>query len=188
MQLAPVPLCYARLPQEAIQKSGESSKTTHGARSAIDACRYLGALIVGAIHGATRAEILSDRYSPVPGYWEEHPLTDKIDQIANGSFKRREPPDIRGTGYVVDSIEAALWALYRCSTFQEGCLMAVNLGDDADTTGAVYGQLAGAFYGENGIPESWRARLACRNMIESFADNLFTLASGFKEGTKKWSQ
>jgi len=50
--------------------------------------------------------------------------------------------------------------------------MAVNLGDDADTTGAVYGQLAGAFYGEEEIPEDWREKLALRHTIESFADRL----------------
>jgi ADP-ribosyl-[dinitrogen reductase] hydrolase len=53
--------------------------------------------------------------------------------------------------------------------------LAVNLGDDADTTGAVYGQLAGAFYGEEGIPAEWRAVLAHRNLIESFADQLYEL-------------
>jgi len=79
---------------------------------------------------------------------DEHPLTSEIDEIARGSFRHREPPDIEGTGYVVKSLEAALWAFHRGGSFQEGCLMAVNLGDDADTTGAVYGQLAGAYYGE----------------------------------------
>ncbi len=54
MRLAPVPLFYASTPEEAIEKSGESSKTTHGAATAIDACKYLGGLIVGAVHGAGR--------------------------------------------------------------------------------------------------------------------------------------
>ncbi|HBY77548.1 MAG TPA: ADP-ribosylglycohydrolase, partial [Cyanobacteria bacterium UBA11148] len=71
-----------------------------------------------------------------------------------------------GTGYVVKSLEAALWAFYHSQSFEEGCLLAVNLGDDADTTGAVYGQLAGAFYGEQGIPQSWRDKLAYRDLIE----------------------
>ena len=54
--------------------------------------------------------------------------------------------------------------------------MAVNLGDDADTTGAVYGQLAGAYYGEQGIPEAWRAKLADREVIERSADLLLELS------------
>ena len=176
MRLAPVPLFYAKSPLEAIEKSGESSRTTHGARTAVDACRYLGALLVGGVNGVTREELLSERYSPMPGYWEENPLVDEIDEIAAGSFKHRQPPEIQGSGYVVKSLEAALWAFYHSRSFRDGCLLAVNLGDDADTTGAVYGQLAGAFYGESGIPESWRSQLAYRQLIESMADQLFTLA------------
>jgi ADP-ribosylglycohydrolase len=176
MRLAPVPLFYAKRPLEAIAKSAESSRTTHQATVAVEACRYLGALIVGAVNGVSREELLSKRYSPVPGYWEKNPLVEEIDEIALGSFKHRQPPKIQGSGYVVKSLEAALWAFYNSHSFREGCLLAVNLGDDADTTGAVYGQLAGAFYGESGIPESWRSQLAYQQLIESMADQLFTLA------------
>ena len=103
-------------------------------------------------------------------------LVEEIDAIAAGSFKHRDPPEIKGTGYVVKSLEAALWAFYHSHSFRSGCFLAVNLGDDADTTGAVYGQLAGAFYGEQGIPLSWRNQLAYRDLIESLADQLFSLA------------
>jgi len=96
--------------------------------------------------------------------------------VAAGSFKGSNPPAIRGTGYVVESLEAALWAFYHADSFEHGCLLAVNLGDDADTTGAVYGQLAGAFYGEDGIPARWRNLLARRDTIEHLADRLFAPA------------
>ncbi len=176
MRLAPVPLFFAQNPEEAIEMSAESSRTTHGVATAVDACRYLGALIVGAVNGASREELLSSHYSPIPDYWDKNPLVDEIDEIAAGSFKHRQPPEIRGTGYVVKSLEAALWAFYHSQSFEEGCLLAVNLGDDADTTGAVYGQLAGAFYGEQGIPQSWRDKLAHHDLIEYFAEQLFSLA------------
>ena len=114
--------------------------------------------------------------TPISGYWEENPLSPEIDEIADGSFRRREPPQIKGKGHVVKSLEAALWAFHRGDIFREGCLLAVNLGDDADTTGAVYGQLAGAFWGEKGIPESWRAKLAHRPLIESLAERLLDLS------------
>jgi ADP-ribosyl-[dinitrogen reductase] hydrolase len=175
MRLAPVPLFFAQNPEDAIAFSGASSRTTHGAETAVDACRYLGALLVGAINGASRDQLLSAYYSPIPNYWQENPLVDEIDAIAAGSFKHRQPPEIQGSGYVVESLEAALWAFYHSQSFAEGCLLAVNLGDDADTTGAVYGQLAGAFYGEQGIPSSWRSRLAYRDLIASFAEQLFAL-------------
>ncbi len=79
---------------------------------------------------------------------------------------------------MVKSHEAALWAFDRSSSFREGRLLAVNLGEDADTTGAVYGQLAGAYYGQTGIPEEWIAKLYKRDLITSLADELFEMAIG----------
>ncbi len=172
MRLAPVPLFFAQSPQEAIERSTESSRTTHGAATAVDACRYFGALLVGAANGVEKDELLSERYSPAPGYWEEDPLHPEVDDVASGSFKRKEPPEIKGTGYVVQSLEAALWAFHNSGSFEEGCLLAVNLGDDADTTAAVYGQFAGAFYGEGAIPERWLAKLARRRLVEDYAEEL----------------
>ena len=90
--------------------------------------------------------------------------------------------EIQGKGYVVKSLEAALWAFDRSDSYREGCLMAANLGDDADTTAAVYGQLAGAFYGESGIPESWRSKLTHRILIEEFADRLYRASHGADVG------
>ncbi|NPV52394.1 MAG: ADP-ribosylglycohydrolase family protein [Firmicutes bacterium] len=142
---------YALNPLEAINKAGESSRTTHQAPAAIDACRYFGGLLVGALNGESKDRLLSEHYSPIPGLWENKPLAPEVDKVASGSFKRRSPPQIHGTGYAVESLEAVLWAFCSSDSFEEGCLLAVNLGNDADTTGAVYGQLVGAFYGEQNI-------------------------------------
>jgi ADP-ribosyl-[dinitrogen reductase] hydrolase len=177
MRLAPAALYYACDPERAIEACAASSRTTHGARAAVDACRYLGALLVGAVRGATKRELLSPRYTPVPGYWDAHPLCADVAAVADGSFRRKSPPAIRGSGYVVESLEAALWAFASTSSFREGCLAAANLGDDADTTGAVYGQLAGAFYGEEGIPTEWRARLARWTVIDAITEALAEEAS-----------
>ena len=97
--------------------------------------------------------------------------------MAAGSFKTKDPPKIEGSGYVVHSLEAALWAFDRSESFREGALLAVNLGNDADTTGAVYGQLAGAYYGASGIPVKWRAKLARRELIEDMATKLCDAAN-----------
>jgi len=173
MRLAPVPMFYVRDAHMAIEKSSLSSRTTHGARTAVDACRYFGGILFGALNGLPKDMLLSNHFSPVEGNWDSNPLTNEITEIASGSFKQRQPPQIRGTGYVVQSLEAALWAFHTTNTFREGSLAAVNLGEDADTTGAVYGQLAGAYYGESAIPESWRSKLAFRELITSFADQIF---------------
>lgn len=170
MRLAPVVLYYARQPQQAIHFAAESSRTTHGAVEAVDACRYFAVLILDALSGVNKEELLSDQTDR----WMDAPLAPKIAAIAAGSFKHKQPPQIRGTGYVVDSLGAALWAFYHATGFREGALLAVNLGDDADTTGAVYGQLAGAFYGEDHIPAAWRDTIAQRELILELADTLYT--------------
>jgi ADP-ribosylglycohydrolase len=185
MRLAPVPMAYFFQPEEAIARSVESSRTTHQAPTTLDACRYFGGLILGALQGEAKETLLGDHYSPVPGLFEREPLGPEVRAIAAGSFKRKQPPEIRGTGYVVDSLEAALWAFYRSDSFEEGCLMAANLGNDADTTAAVYGQLAGAFYGVEGIPAGWREKLAMRDTLERFADGLYELAASLAATTSR---
>jgi len=177
MRLAPIPLAYAQTPTEALENAGRMSRTTHGSPEAIDACRYYTGLIIGALQGHPKAEILGPRYCPVHRYWESHSLSPKIDAIAMGLFKGKAPPAIRGTGYVVDSLEAALWAFHNSASFEEGALLAVNLGDDADTTGAIYGQLGGAFYGIEGIPKKWLETIALKDTIVRMAEQLHQLSS-----------
>jgi len=92
-----------------------------------------------------------------------HPL---IQEIAQGSFRQKQPPAIQGSGWVVKSLEASLRAFHHAESFEDAVLKAVNLGDDADTTGAICGQLAGAFRGESRIPESLRSGLARMDMLE----------------------
>lgn len=176
MRVAPVPLAYFHDPVQAIELAGRSSATTHALPVCVDACRYYGGLVVGAMQGASKDRLLAPRYSPAPGYWDEHPLEPRIDEVAAGSFREHEPPEIQGRGYVVKSLEAALWAFARSSSFGEGCLKAVNLGRDADTTGAIYGGLAGAYYGIDGVPERWRQGLVQADLIEKFADGLIALS------------
>ena len=94
------------------------------------------------------------------------PFHPEIAEVADGSFRRKKPPEIVGSGYVVKSLEAALWAFHDAKDFREAVLRAVNLGNDADTTGAVCGQIAGAYWGESGIPVEWLEGLAGRDMIE----------------------
>lgn len=180
MRLAPVPMFFAYHLAQAIERSGDSSRTTHASQKTVDACRYFGALIVGALHGCSKDEILSMRAEQVFQRLDStvffHDLEPSVAEIAIGSFKHKSPPEIQGSGYVVRGLEAALWAFHHSSSFREGCLMAANLGDDADTTAAIYGQLAGAFYGEEGIPLEWRSKLVLSEMITSFADKLWESA------------
>jgi ADP-ribosylglycohydrolase/tetratricopeptide (TPR) repeat protein len=179
MRLAPVALYFAGDPTRSIEWAAESSKTTHGAKECIDACRYFAGLISGALQGRSKEEILSASFSPIDGIWQSDPLADRIAEVANGAFKSKKRPKISSTGqgYVALSLHAALWAFYNTASFKDGAIKVVNLGYDADTYGAIYGQLAGAFYGVNSIPTEWLGVLAQRETIERFAQELFE-ASG----------
>ena len=121
----------------------------------------------------------------------------EVDAIAAGSFKTLEPPDIKASGYVVRSLEAVLWAFYHTQNFKDGCLkvgkdfyggitqlpllnffvLLVNLGDDADTVGAIYGQLAGAYYGADAIPEDWRRKCSLTPLLKLFGSELLSLSA-----------
>jgi ADP-ribosylglycohydrolase len=173
MRLAPVPMYYRDDPVNAVVRAAQSSKTTHAAAEPVDACRYYAALTVGALRGQSRDGITSDLFAPEGINWAAHPLAPAVHRIAIGSYKPLDASRIRASGYVVHTLEAALWAFHHSSSFEEGALLAVNLGEDADTTGAVYGQLAGAYYGKAGIPSRWLAILYDADAIEDLARALY---------------
>lgn len=179
MRLAPVILFYARNPELAVERAADSSRTTHGAAAALDACRYMAALILGALDGVDKDTLLSSDYWPADNTAVDRNLVAEIAEIAAGSFKWRQPPQIKGTGYVVRSLEAALWAFFHSEDFRSGCLLAANLGDDADTTAAIYGQLAGAYYGEEAIPRQWRLKLTRYADIVATAESLYEASNTY---------
>jgi ADP-ribosyl-[dinitrogen reductase] hydrolase len=154
---------------QVVHFSGESSRTTHGAQEAVDACRLFGVMIALALQGESKENIL---FSQSPAL-SKQPLAPAIQDIAAGNYKTKPAKEIRGSGYVVESLEAALWCFFKTDNYREAILMATNLGDDADTTAAVCGQIAGAYYSVEGIPDDWLAKLAMRAYIEDVAEQLF---------------
>ena len=165
MRLAPVPMYYARNMDAAEHHAAESSRTTHGAVECVDACRLLSRILVRALHGEPKADVLRADAGR-PGF------ADRVAAIARGDYRGKPTNEIHGTGYVVHSLEAALWAFESTANFGDAILAAANLGDDADTTAAICGQVAGAFYGDQAIPARWLDRLAMRKDITSLADYL----------------
>jgi ADP-ribosylglycohydrolase len=172
---------YDNTPELAVSRSADASRTTHATAAAVDACRYFGALIVMALHGFPKYRLLA----PISA-WQElgadsrivpDGLAPEVMEIANGSYRDKMPPEIKGSGYVIEAMEAALWAFQGSETFEEGVLLAANLGDDADTTAAIYGQLAGAYYSVEWIHGKWIARLAKAQMIIEYADRLWVSAT-----------
>jgi ADP-ribosylglycohydrolase len=171
MRLAPVPVGHADLYPDNIEGlsrlADESSLPTHASEQCRSACRYLATVLAALVRGEDRAAILSPDWKPLQILNEIKPLHPLIHEVAQGSFRQKQPPAIEGSGWVVKSLEAALWAFHNADSFEEAVLRAVNLGDDADTTGAICGQLAGAFWGELNIPEPLRSGLARIDMLES---------------------
>jgi ADP-ribosyl-[dinitrogen reductase] hydrolase len=162
MRLAPVPMFFAADREQAVHYAAESARTTHGAAECLDACRLLSAMLCDAFDGVDKEAILRGQ----TGLELSEPA---IAEIAEGAYFDKPAEAIRGSGYVVECLEAALWCFHRTDSFEDAVLAAANLGDDADTTAAVCGQLAGAHYGIAGIPARWLQKLAARSMIEQMA-------------------
>ncbi len=163
MRLSPVALRYWDDRSQLDFCAAEQSRTTHAAADAVDACRAFSALLADAIAGSTRADILSPRdFDGAPA----------IARIVGGSWRGRGRDTISSSGYVANTMEAALWSVARTSDFRSAVLLAANLADDADTVAAVTGQLAGALYGLSGIPDNWLARVAWKDRLLDTADRL----------------
>ena len=178
MRLAPIPMYFFPDLDAAELHAGRSSRTTHGAAECVDACRLLARIVCRALHGRPSEEVAyGDR--------ESFAGAGKIVDIARGSYARKAEADVRGTGYVVDSLEAALWCFMNTDSFEAAVLRAANLGDDADTTAAVCGQVAGAFYGAEGIPARWRARLSFGPEITLIADRIFARSGVASSGAAR---
>ena len=170
-RVAPTVLYFLTEPDAAIEHAAEAARITDQSTVVLDACRYFAALLIAALQGATRQQLLSQD-EPFKSIWNNRPLKPEIAAIVAGSYRRKAPPEITGGGGVVEALEAVLWALDRAPSFREGALLAVNLGLDSDVTGALYGQLGGALYGVSAIPNGWRSALLKRDFIEQITDRL----------------
>ena len=175
MRLAPVAMAFCDDLEAVGRFCADSSRTTHPAVECVEACGAYGRLIAAAIQGASHAEL----YAVAVGLAEQV-TSPALASILGGSYRVKEREEISSSGYVLHSLEAALWALARTDTFLDGALLAVNLGDDADTVGAIYGQLAGALYGRSAIPEGWLIRLHDARMIEDLAAGIAERVGTFK--------
>lgn len=164
MRLAPVVLAYHEH-ENLFQYARDSSRTTHGTEEAVEACAVFAAILRNALQGKDKFAVITEH--------QEISCAAKIEALQTGEFLIKRRSQIRGTGYVVDSLEAALWCFYHTDSFREAILKAANLGDDADTTAAICGQVAGAYYGYDGIPPEWLEKLYWRQEIIEMAEELF---------------
>lgn len=164
MRLAPVVLWFFPDQAQVLEYAQASSRTTHAAPEALASCRLFAQQLMNALQGKSKRETLTDI--------AQLPEQENLRHIAEGRYLQKTRAEIFGTGYCVQSLEAALWCFAKGNDFEETILLATNLGDDADTTAAIAGQLAGAFYGVNGIPQTWRDKLWQYEDIDTLARKL----------------
>lgn len=156
MRLAPVAVRHWRDRDTLLRIAELQTRTTHGSAMTLTASRILAEVLADAIAGDRLDVILAS------------PVADAIE----GGWSGLHRDAIAGTGWVVRSLQAAVWAVSRTTSFRAAVLLAANLGEDADTTAAVAGQLAGAIYGVSGIPQDWLDALAWRERLQTTAERL----------------
>jgi ADP-ribosyl-[dinitrogen reductase] hydrolase len=164
MRLPPVAIHWHRERSAAEAMARQQSITTHCAAAAVEACAYFTHLLLDAIEGLPRERVLRPR---------EWPAHDDVAAIACGAWTQKTRADIHSSGYVIHTLEAALWSVARSANFRDAVLTAANLGDDADTVAAVAGQLAGSLYGAAGIPAAWIERLVWSERIRALGAALY---------------
>lgn len=146
------------------RESSAQSRCTHRAVEAVNCCELLGAQLHLALNGADKNETLS----PMVRALYPRPLI-----INAGEYKQKTRDEIRSSGYVIDTLEAALWAVWNTDNFRDAVLLAANLADDADSVEATAGQIAGALYGVSGMPEEWVKQVAWSKHIQHLAQTMF---------------
>ncbi|WP_445191814.1 ADP-ribosylglycohydrolase family protein [Sphingomonas sp. Tas61C01] len=160
MRLSPVAICHWRDGKALASIAARQSVTTHAAAEAVSACVGFAAILADAIAGEPRDMVLGPRTIE---------LAPAVRSVLAGSWRGKQRDQIRSSGYVIHSLEAALWCVACTSDFASAVLLAANLADDADTTAAITGQLAGALYGMSGIPTAWLDKLAWRERLTTAA-------------------
>ncbi|SFN43090.1 ADP-ribosyl-[dinitrogen reductase] hydrolase [Candidatus Pantoea varia] len=143
------------------------SEATHCAPESIDSCRYFNTILHYLLNGYGKSESLAPH---------KMSLLVRLLIINAGEYKEKHRDQIRSSGYVIDTLEAALWAVWHTDNFKDAILLAANLADDADSVAATAGQLAGALYGLSGIPQEWVDKIVDKDRILSMAEELFHLA------------
>ena len=173
MRIWPVPLFYFKEPEEALFYAWESSKSTHYTDLCIDSCIYYTWLILWAMNWVSKKELLTPYYSPIKDYWKNRKIADILKPIVEWSYKEKDSYEIKPSGYVVETLETALWWFYKAEDFKDWMELVINLWWDADTTACIYWYLAWAYYGYDKIPQSRRDWLVQWDRIERIAKKLY---------------
>jgi len=163
-RMAPSAMFYLPFRQQALEFAGDSVRTTCQAPLVLNVCRLFAAMVHAALEGQPKAQVLSPAWD-LPA---DRPKS-RIRGILESRYRLKDPSIIHAGDHVLDTLEMAVWAFDRTDSFAEGALLVANGAENSDVAGAVYGQLAGAYYGIDAIPVSWRNVLIRKDIIASLA-------------------
>lgn len=167
MRLAPIVIAFHRNREKLAYYAGESSKTTHGCEEAVESCKLFSLILEKAISTKDKDAILKNHnYSSASA---------NVSAICSATYLSKTYDDLTGSGYVIESLESALWCFYHANSFREAILLATNLGNDADTTAAICGQVAGAYYGKSNLPSDWLASISMQHEISDLSKKLYKI-------------
>ncbi|MEG3219930.1 ADP-ribosylglycohydrolase family protein [Vibrio gigantis] len=177
MRLAPIAIFYAQskgyTEHDVQHYSAQSSLITHREPRCVEACKILGHLLSQAMLGfQTKTSLIENLIEAFIQTKPSEATQTLLNAISIAVDPNTSRDHIFGRGYVVDSLQAAIWCFLQSDSFEQGALLAANIGDDADTTCAVYGQIAGAYYGYDSLPKKWLSKLAWQKKIRDKATEL----------------
>lgn len=175
MRLAPIPIFYSENPLSALYYAGASSRTTHASAECVDSCKFFCDLILAAFRVQDKSHLLQAV--------EYAPETEKVAGIAGGDFLDLQYERLTGSGYVIESLISALWCFFHSDSFRDAILLSANIGNDADTTAAICGQIAGAYYGFSAIPDDWKSAITQSREIEQLAADLWQAGRDLQQET-----
>lgn len=174
-----LPLLFWLLPKpltERFEITRQVSSITHGHIRSIIACFYYLEFARLILEGREKFDIYRDLQQVVSGHLSALLIDPAevvvFDRLLKFDIHRLTKSEIRSGGYVIDTLEAAIWCLLTTGSYSEAVLRAVNLGQDTDTTAAVTGGLAGLLYGYDSIPEEWITQIARKDDIAELAERL----------------
>jgi ADP-ribosylglycohydrolase len=146
-----------------------ASRLTHAHERSVLACKIYGRVLFSLIEKPSRESVFK-ALAEAKAIYEDNSEHSAYRRLFLDDFEALPAREIRSSGYVVDTLEAAIWCLLTTGNYAECVLKAVNLGEDTDTVAAVAGGLAGALYGYETIPKKWRDTLIKRAYIEEMCD------------------
>ena len=176
-RIGPAVFWYFTDPLLAVEAAVNSVRITHQAPLVLDAARLFAVLLAGALAGASKSELLSPDFSPLPARWNAAALRPPIRELASGAWRGRKPRKIHRSRFAAaTALEAAITAFDGGEDLAQCVQAAAAQPGDAQAAAAMVGQLAGAHYGASSLPAAWRAGLARCAEIEALADRLFEAA------------